>query len=58
MLRNQWSAVSGQWSAFSSIPLVVRYGAGYINPGYEVEDEGEPFPNAPYAFPPISMVLI
>ncbi|EGJ29396.1 MULTISPECIES: hypothetical protein [Moorena] len=30
-------------------PWVVRYGAGCPNTGYEVEHEGKPAPNAPYA---------
>ncbi|AOX02555.1 hypothetical protein BJP34_26705 [Moorena producens PAL-8-15-08-1] len=28
---------------------VVRYGVGYFNGGEEVENQGEPTPNAPYA---------
>ncbi|NEO15857.1 hypothetical protein [Moorena sp. SIO3F7] len=33
----------------SASPWVVRYGAGCPNSGYEVEHEGKPAPNAPYA---------
>ncbi|NEO38713.1 MAG: hypothetical protein F6J90_21215 [Moorea sp. SIOASIH] len=34
-------------------PWVVRYGAGFPNTCYEVEHDGKPAPNAPYATIPI-----
>ncbi|OLT59897.1 hypothetical protein BJP37_13590 [Moorena bouillonii PNG] len=33
----------------SACPWLVRYGADYSNIGYEVEPQGKPAPNAPYA---------
>ncbi|NEO23391.1 MULTISPECIES: hypothetical protein [unclassified Moorena] len=35
-------------------PWVVRYGAGCLNQGVEVEHDSKPAPNAPYA-PPCSL---
>ncbi|WP_149030889.1 hypothetical protein [Moorena producens] len=35
--------------SFLLFDSVVRYGVGYFNGGEEVENQGEPTPNAPYA---------
>ncbi|NEQ17486.1 MAG: hypothetical protein F6K44_28690 [Moorea sp. SIO3E2] len=32
-----------------SLRLVVRYGADYLNPGYEANNKGKSAPNSPYA---------
>ncbi|NEP37499.1 hypothetical protein [Moorena sp. SIO3B2] len=37
---------------------VVRYGTGCLNSGKKMKNQGDPVPNAPYAFFPFSCSLL
>ncbi|NET68857.1 MAG: hypothetical protein F6K63_32480, partial [Moorea sp. SIO1G6] len=48
-LGQAFPKLAKRWKIRASL-LVVRYGADYLNPGYEAKNKGKSAPNTPYAF--------